>query len=181
MLGQLLLGDRSHGWKQQEDTANVERCCATEAGERKRLRKEMRASIQGSLSLTIIHSRSFSPPKKEVHINSKIMDVQSNIAKVKRQIKRWYEAEDYLTNHKPVPKSKYYMEILEILILWFPTTWFWAPEFPPRHLDLTMSSCQECMDMHQDLGFNRLSSGFFLGISADLHPEILNIPSMAII
>ena len=85
----------------------------------------------------------------------------------KRQIKKWYEAEDYLTNHKPVPKSKYYMEILEILILWFPTTWFWAPEFPPRHLDLTMSSCQECMDMHQDLG----STGY----QADFSWEFLRI------
>ena len=67
---------------------------ATEARKRKRLQKEMRPSIQGSPSLTILQG----------HTSMKIMDVKKKHTqkKKKRQIKKMILSGRLPYNHKPV-------------------------------------------------------------------------------
>ena len=92
MLGQLLLGDRSHGWKQQEDTANVDRWCNRGAETQKAAERD--AAINSWESLVDYTARA--------HINED-NGCPKKSHKKKRQIKKKMILSGRLPyNHKPV-------------------------------------------------------------------------------
>ncbi len=93
MLGQLLLGDRSHGRKQQEDTANVDRWCNRGAETQKAAERD--AAINSGESLVDYTARA--------HINEDNgCQKKTHTQKKKRQIKKMILSGRLPYNHKPV-------------------------------------------------------------------------------